>query len=93
MMKILGYIAIGIIALLIIGNAMKPSKEELIAQGDWLFTTCINEARANDRLDQTQREICGTAAGRIRSGQATLSKAAIDSFEKGLDWDGKPLKE
>ncbi|WP_439823923.1 hypothetical protein [Aeromonas caviae] len=92
-MKILRYIAIGIIALLIIGNAMRPSKEELIARGDWLFTTCINEAKAHDRLDQTQREICGAAAARIRNGEATLGKDAIDSFEKGLDWDRKPLKE
>ncbi|MGE6114415.1 hypothetical protein ACLHZ0_21905 [Aeromonas salmonicida] len=92
-MKIIGYIVLALLAFVIIANLMKPSEEELRARGEWLTTTCINEAKANNKFDYTQEVICRTAGGRIERGEVDLSDSALSQYKGGLDWDGKPLKK
>ncbi|MBQ4672283.1 hypothetical protein [Aeromonas dhakensis] len=92
-MKIIGYIVLALLAFVIIANLMKPSKEELRARGEWLTTTCINEAKAKNNFDYTQEMICRTAGTRIERGEADLSDSALLQYKSGLDWDGEPLKQ
>lgn len=92
-MKIVGYIVLALLAFVIITNLMKPSAEELKARGEWLTTTCINEAKANNKFDYTQEIICKTAGIRVENGEASLSDSALLQYKSGLDWDGKPLKK
>ncbi|MDE8809838.1 hypothetical protein P0C28_11290 [Aeromonas hydrophila] len=92
-MKIIGYIVLALLAFVIIANLMKPSEEELRARGEWLTTTCINEAKANNKFDYTQEMICRTAGTRIEKGEADLSDSGLSKFKNNLDWDGEPLKQ
>ena len=54
-MKIIGYIFLVFLAFVVIANLAKPNEEELRARGEWFTTTCINEAKANNKFDYTQR--------------------------------------
>ncbi|HEH9414628.1 TPA: hypothetical protein SIA28_003277 [Aeromonas salmonicida] len=92
-MKIIGYIVLALLAFVIIANLMKPSEEELRARGEWLTTTCINEAKANNKFDYTQEVICRTAGGRVERGEVDLSDSGLSKFKYNLDWDGKQLKK
>ncbi len=92
-MKIIGYIFLAFLAFVVIANLAKPNEEELRARGEWLTTTCINEAKANNKFDYTQEVICRTAGERIKRGEADLSDSAISKYKNNLDWDLKPLKQ